>query len=308
MERHYFTFDLDTGLITQTDYWYRDLVTRKLTDRLGITEQVFGDSEDFRTIYVSPDRTKILYSTRKPQVPHCDHDCETETLWITDRSGSNPIALTDFYEGTIEQVTWGKDDKIYLSLSSPVMAGTDLILTVCADGSCEMYDDELILKGRSLPFKYVEHLPVWSPNGQWIAVTMGSEQLAADGIFSTGVVVENEGDRYIQLPFNGRVAAPIVWLDDDTILYPVMGIGWDGKDYGLPSDFYEQDALWEIHLDFNALTYRIGDRLTEWVRSRKWYDQMWEYAGIESYHIIAAGDKAIVYSHHGLDIYCFSRG
>lgn len=304
-EWHFFTLDLDTGLITQTDYWHSDLITPELTDRLGIAEQVFGEREVFNTVYVSPDRTKILYRTTNPQIPDCAHGCVTETLWIANSDGSNPIALSEFYGG-ITRIVWGDDGRIYLSLYPLEVWGPESTLTVCADGSCAFYNDELILEGRSLPFEFVRHMPVWSPNGEWIAVSMGSEQLLSEGIPSTGFILENDGDRYIQLPYNGGTASPIVWLDDDTILYPVLGIGWDGEDYGLPRDFYTQDAIWEFHLDFEYLTYQRGDRLTYWVSDGDWYDRMFDSE--QTYHIIAVPGGAVVYSWRSLDIYCFARG
>jgi hypothetical protein len=303
LERHYFTLDLDTELVTQTDYWYRDIVTRQLTDRLGITEQVFGEEEDFSTVYVSPDRTRILYRNTNPPIPDCAHGCITETLWIADSDGSNPRALSDFY-GWISRIVWGNDGRIHLSMFSKEVWSPEFTLTVCIDGSCTLYLDELILGERSLPLEDVLHMPMWSPNGQWIAVTMGSEQLYNAGIPSTGFVVEQNGDRFIQLPYNGQAASPIIWMDNDTLLYPVRGVDVDEAQDGLPTRFYTQDALWEIDLDFEALTYRIGDRLTYCVGDRN--DRLFD--PVETHHIIAAGNKAIVYSRASLDIYCFWRG
>lgn len=302
-ERHYFNFDSRTGMMSETAYWYRDLITHTLTDKLGITEQVFGNGEDFTTLYVSPDRAKILYRVRNPQIPDCAHGCSTETLWLANSDGSNPVSLSELY-GTITRVIWGQNGKIYLSVSPLEVYEADFTLTLCTDGSCAIYENASLLTHHSLPFDYVRHMPTTSPNGKWIALTVGGESLVLKGMSTTAIILASKGDQFIELPYNGGAAASILWLDDDTILYPVIGLGWKGEDYGLPSYFYQQDALWEIHLNFDKLTYRVGDRVTQSTGNPD-YERMFNPE--QTQHIIL-GYIPIIYSTQSITFYCFSKG
>jgi hypothetical protein len=306
--RHYFTLDVNTGMTTQSDYWYRDLITQEFTDRVGITEQVFGDGEDFSTVYVSPDRTKILYRVTNPERPDCAHGCVTETLWIADSNGNNPITLAEFY-GRITRIVWDDDGMIYLSLSPLEVWEADFTLAVNTDGTISEYADEMILEGRSLPFEYVRHMPIFSPNREWIAVTMGSEQLYSEGMPSTGFILNAHDDRYIQLPYNGQAASPILWIGNNEIAYPVIGLGWDGEDYDLPSHFYAQDALWRVILDFDTLSYLIGDgsRLTNWVGNQNDLPML---NTVPTHHILLTSSttRAIIYSDSMLALFCYPGG
>ncbi len=302
LERHYLNFQVRNGVVTRSDYWYRDLITPELTDRLGITAQVFGEVEDFTRLYVSPDQTKLLYSTQNPTIPDCAHGCTTSKLWVADIDGSNPIPLGDYY-GWITRVIW-EDTYVQLSLTPIEVFEADFTLTFFFDGRESIGSTELILGGGSLLFDHVFHLPTESPNGEWLAVTASSEVLYGDPIPRTGVILNRTDDRYIQLPNNGGAAAAILWLDEDTILYPVMGLGRNIVEDGLPRYFYEQDALWEIHLDFETLSFHVGDRLTHWVDPTALPMLLWE----QTTHILIAQDRAILYSDRSLAVYCFSRG
>lgn len=309
--RRYFDFDISTGFITEVDYWYRDNITHEFTDKLGITEQVFGDGEDFSTVFVSPDKTKVLYRIAKPAEPDCIHFCITDTLWMVNSDGSDPIALYDFY-GSITRIIWNEGDLILVSLASPEVYGAYGTLIICADGSCALSSNELILGSRELPFDYITNLPSISPNGEWAAAIFGGEELVdlLKGDFSNGFVLSQNENKYIQLPYNGNVEAEITWLDNDTILYPVMGLsrdGWDATNYNLPSRFYDQDALWEIDLDFENLTYRIKDRLTNWdLVPGDWTTEM--FYGQLIHHIIPMHDLALIYSEMSMTFYRLSRG
>lgn len=302
LERHYLNFQVREGVVTRSDYWYRDLITPELTDQLGITEHVFGETEDFTRLYVSPDQTKLLYSTQNPTIPDCAHGCTTSKLWVADIDGSNPIPLGDYY-GWITRVIW-EDTYVQLSLTPIEVFEADFTLTFFFDGRESIGSTELILGEGSLLFDHVFHLPTESPNREWLAVTASSEVLNGDPILRTGVILNRTDDRYIQLPNNGGAAAAILWLDEDTILYPVMGLGRNIVEDGLPRYFYEQDALWEIHLDFETLSFHVGDRLTHWVDPTALPMLLWE----QTTHILIAQDRAILYSDRSLAVYCFSRG
>ena len=308
VERHYFELNLANGLLTQTDYWYRELITRDLTDQLGITERVYEDGENFNIVYVSPDETQLLYRTVNPTIPNCAHGCTTETLWLADIDGSDPVALTEFY-GHITQINW-LDDEIQFSMLPIEVFGPNFDWMACLDGSCDYRPEERFLEGRDLPFDYVRHTPVLSPDGEWVALTLGGEDLyETEGYLTVGVVLNTQDDRYIQLPYNGEAASAILWIDDRRVLYPVIGIGWDAEPYGLPSDFYEVDALWEIVLDFDDLSYRVIQRLTQW-EGREWDDRL---LGTEqTHHIIPISSVArgvIIYNRsRSLSLHCFPQG
>lgn len=307
LERHYLNFQVRDGVVTRSDYWYRNLITPELTDRLGITEQVFGAEEDFTGLHVSPDRTRILYQTPNPQIPDCAHGCRTSKLWIADIDGSNSLPLGDYY-GRVNRVIWG-EEQIRLSITPAEVFSPDLTVTFYLDGHEQEYADEVILGGRSLPFEYVSNLPIESPDGEWISVTMGGEALyEQSGFRSTGFILNQNEDRWIQLPYNGNAASEIVWLDSDTILYPVIGLGWSGADYGLPDYFYAQDGLWEIHLDFDTLTYRLGGRLTNWIPPEVSYGYPNMLDPVQTHYILIESGIPIIYSGISLDMYCISRG
>ena len=307
-ERHYFELDLATGFLTQMDYWYRDVITRDLTNQLGITDRVFGEEEGFNVVYVSPDKTQFLYRTVNPTIPNCAHGCTTETLWLADIDGSNPIALTEFY-GLITHINW-LDDEIQLSMLPIEVFGPNFDWTVCLDGSCDERSHDRFLEGHDLPFDHGRHTPTLSPNGEWIATSFGSEDLyLEEGILSIGVILNTNDNRYIQLPNNGEAASPILWINDRRILYPVIGTGWDGEPHGLPSDFYEVDALWDIVLDFDDLSYHVIQRMTDW-QGREWDDRL--FGTEQTHHIIPMSSVSrgvIVYNQQrSLSLHCFPQG
>ncbi len=304
-QKFFFELDMNSGFVTQKDNRYDGLVTQGLKDTLGI-ERIYQTNEYWNMSFLSPDQSQILYIIQNPPTTEsCAHGCRTDSLWIANIDGSNPIKLRDSI-GQITKTQWNADGTIDLSMSASEVFGPDYVVRVCEDGSCDEETEDWLLEDDRFPFEFTIHMPMASPNGEWVAVTVGSEKLYEEGIMSTGAILNLNDGRYIQLPFNGRVAVPILWEDDDTILYPVAGTGWDGRDYDLPEQFYEQDAIWMIDLDFEDLSYAIRWRSTHWdmlERDSRMFNSE------QTHHIIRTSRGAIVYNiSRGLGIYCFSMG
>jgi hypothetical protein len=303
--RRYFEMNVRTGLITPVTYWHADLITRELTDRLGITDQVFTeDGPDYTAVIVSPDREWLLYELRNPPIEDCAHGCQTTRLYMARTDGSDARVLIPNLYASINQVTW-HESRLALSLGYLEVWWPDFGLLVCRDGSC-IQDDRGLLEQWDLPFDTIQGVPIFSPNGRRVVLTVWSENLQTAGVLYLNIALDLDTGRFIALPDDGGTLAQITWSDDDTLVYPIFGSDQTPAE-GLPDRLYTLSGLWRVLLDFDANRYVLNYEYARW--------QNGSYAPImgddaESIYTLLLFDqrRAILYNGHTMGIACLSQG
>ncbi|MDX1995536.1 MAG: hypothetical protein SF029_24340 [bacterium] len=285
LQRHY-ALDMRTGLLTETDYPHADVVTRRLTDRLGITEYVFGDSSmENYGLRVSPDGSKVLYFVPGPIREDCAHGCRLAEAFIANSDGSNPVSLGNFsLDNSLVDVHWGANDRLYLTLISE-FAPSYFTVELCLDGSCGGYiTDVLGIEG------YAAFVSV-SPDGRYRAVERFSIGDGGNG----ALIFDEEGELVMELPDNGDASLAVIWASENVIYYPLQGgyTVWEGE---TPQDY---DHVRHINLNLQDGTFDPADQLTLWREGMfNGWDRGW----------IKAGGTFVVYSGQVLSAYCFGRG
>jgi hypothetical protein len=199
--------NLETQALTPAEYPDADIVTPELTDKLGITEYVFGEhSRAFYSLHVSPNRARILYFTYNPPIKDCAHGCYTAQVWVADVDGSNAKEVGRMVMGDAGYIAWEwGGGKIYLT-----MVYLDLsygVIEICDDGSCFNTPDE------SFPYNYA--YPSVSPDGEHIVFvrTFGSD---FDDLHNQ--LYEQKSRSWFALPLDGW-HAPALWSDDGQTIY-----------------------------------------------------------------------------------------
>jgi hypothetical protein len=119
-----------------------DVVTHELTDRLGITDQVFGRNSTQLSLFVSPNRDRILYFTISPSPALGESGQESlvdfYTLWTANIDGTEAVEL-GFFQYPSLPMLWG-DEYVYLPILPGYGDGRDLY-QACLDGTCKNYID-----------------------------------------------------------------------------------------------------------------------------------------------------------------------
>ncbi len=134
----YHRFDLATRTLTEIPYPDADIVTRDLTDRLGVTEAVFGADSAYHALLVSPERDRVLYFVLDEdyEYPCCGDDYTYYEAWTANADGSDPrrLGITRQID-YVQQVHW-IDDSAVLLIYNDLFGGGYTPLEVCLDGSC----------------------------------------------------------------------------------------------------------------------------------------------------------------------------
>ncbi|MBC7870701.1 MAG: hypothetical protein H7Y09_07660 [Chitinophagaceae bacterium] len=256
----HYTIDVETGILTEGDYQYVDIVTPELTDALGISAYVFGERSFSYALLISPDQQKILYFIPDPPIESCAHGCLRDQVYIADVDGTDSIFLGRIYSGYLETVHWGANERLYLTMHSEA-AFNYYTIELCMDGSCgALFDD--VLEERGLPFyDEVVGFPAVSPDGRHMAFERFNFTGSEEG--SGTVILDLEDNSWIELPDNGNVALPIIWEDDTTMMYPI-----DVDSVIRPAEAegynYDHDFVRMLTLDFAEGTFRLRDQVTLW--------------------------------------------
>lgn len=204
----YHWLNLETQQITQAEYPNADIVTRELTDRLGITDDVFGEhSNELYSLHVSPQRDRILYFVDNPPIEECAHGCYTEQVWLADTNGSNAIEVGTIINGEVGYIEWewGTNGHIYLTM---IYVGPSYdVIDICEDGSC--------YTRNTFPFPYA--FPSVSPDGEIIAVLNNGDGMAF--LVPQTLFID---DTQIELPILSWLA-PLQWSEDGQTLYYLTG-------------------------------------------------------------------------------------
>jgi hypothetical protein len=203
----YHWLNLETLAITLAAYPDADIVTPALTDKLGITEYVFGDkSQPLESLHVSPRRDRILYFVHTPPVSAqdgCTEYCSFIDVWVANKDGSNATYLDSIPNAGIGYFAWDWSSKGKIYLSMVYADGTVGILELCEDGSCSRRD--------SFPFTY--EFPSVSPDGNYITFVVDPYAIK-DKI----KLFEYETGKWFDLPLLSS-QSPAIWSDDGLTIY-----------------------------------------------------------------------------------------
>jgi hypothetical protein len=253
----YYNLDRITGVLTPATYPYADIVTRDLTDMLGITDVVFGENSnaDF-SLHVSPDGKQILYF-----VPghHTEGDCNVFCAYVegfvADADGSHPLSLGQIpVDASLDNVYWGTDGRIYLSHITEE-GGIFFTVGICIKAGCTIQGDIHTIAavyGLNISSGAID---TTSPNGQYLAIN--PQGLDADNQDMAGAyVIDLLNKSFIRLPDDGYSQFPLFWEDDSHILYGVSARGVaDKQPYAKVT--LKHDGVFLISLDFEKKSYSI---------------------------------------------------
>jgi hypothetical protein len=291
----YYLLNAETGIFQQTDYLYRDIVTPELTDKLGITNYVFGDESRYDySLYVSPKKDKILYFVDDQQ--GCENDCMSRKMriYVANPDGTNPIFVGEWYKvNEFDRIYWGANDRVYITFISEYHAPFHIILEICLDGSCfSILGDLLATAGVPSPY----NLPAVSvsPNGQYLAVERGY----FDDDLSGAVIFNTQDNSWIELPSNGQVSLPVIWRDDHTIYYPIDVLHDADDVWG-----FNRDGFAEITLNAAERTFEIKERfitLDKQIFEMGWFKGEWFTPNLPSNFLITTT--------RSIHAYCIGRG
>jgi len=249
------------GILTPVDYPHADIITRELTDSLGITERVFGeDSTDQYSIHVSPDGNQILYFLETEEVDGC---CLRFDMFVANADGSDPRLIGRVVgEGamSLARVYWGTDGRVYLNSYSEFSAGGPNIIGYCMADGCDVdgwIDDIAASFGATVPIS----IPTTSPSGRYLGLSHLHTELDPDTgeILNVGAtIIDLETGNFIQLPYTGESSMPVAWGYRETeVLIGVTPRVPEGT-----YDFDVDRSMWlPFLLDFEAGTYRITEDL-----------------------------------------------
>jgi hypothetical protein len=256
---NHYEIDIPSGALRPTTYPYADIVTRDLTDRLGITEFVFGERSNNRfSLHVSPDRKKILYFVPSKKLKDCTHSCYLVEGFVADADGSNPRSLGEIpTDASITRIYWGTDGRIYLTHITEE-APRFFTVGICIEDGCT-------LEGNiaDIAAKYGVNVPsgsivTTSPNGQYLAITPLYRNENLVGWDGSAYIIDTQNSGVITLPDSGLSGVPIFWDNDGQILYGVdMNGVVDESDYADEVWLLETDRWLIIRLDFTQETYDI---------------------------------------------------
>jgi hypothetical protein len=253
----YYNLDRTTGTVTPTTYPYADVVTRDLTNRLGITDFVFGThSNAGYSLHVSPDGKQILYF-----VPgrHVDEDCTVFCRfvdgYVADADGGHPLSLGEIpVDASLAGVYWGTDGRIYLSHITEE-GGLFFTVGICIRADCTIQGDmRTIATAYGLEISS-SAIVTTSPNGQYLAINPQGLN-AETGDMAGAYVIDLRNKSVIRLPDDGASQFPLFWEDDSHLLY---GVSARGVVYKQPYAKYalNHDDIFLVSLDFEKESYAI---------------------------------------------------
>ncbi len=214
--QEYNWLNLDTQIITPTQYPDADIVTPELTDKLGITEYVFGDkSQLWESLHVSPKRDRILYFTHESSDQDtCIEGCDPVEGWIANADGSQARSLGVIASGEVGYLDWEWKGNGYIYLTM-IYAGGLM-------GIEEIYEDGSYAGNNSFPLDYA--YPSVSPDGSYITFT----QMLGGGVDPRwkGQIIDHRSGNWYALPLTS-FAIPAIWSQDGQTIYFIGLI--DGK-------------------------------------------------------------------------------
>jgi hypothetical protein len=192
----YQRFDVSTGEVIITEYPNRDIITRELTEKLGITDLVYGEDSICGSLIVTPDKEKVLYYSLTGEIYQYG-------LWIANADGTDQVEMGRV-PTTFVDVAWVDSDIAYLTFMEPY-GGIFEVIKVCLDGGCFT---TVITGNFDLGFEGPVSV---SPDGTRLAITH---------YFDYGFTIQstdNLDDWYVLNAKNPLF--PAIWSYDGTAIY-----------------------------------------------------------------------------------------
>jgi hypothetical protein len=207
----WYSIQLDTGEYTSIPYPYADMATEELTDLLGLTPLEFERSFSEQRIYVSPDKSRILYFQLGEAVEGaCAHHCQPLEMFSANADGSNPIYIgQSSTELFMWSLVWGANNRIYPSFMpevSPALSTAE----ICLDGTCRRsLSDALRDYGVPEELAALNARASVSPNGRYLAVSTIYQPVA--------YVVDTQTGALEMLPDKGGISLPPIWSSNRSL-------------------------------------------------------------------------------------------
>lgn len=288
----YYTLNIQTGELASIENPYANILTPEVAAKLGITDIVYGVDSLYQPFSVSPDGSQFLYFVPQPPIQDCAHACLRSQVYIANADGTDPIALGEVLAYNLQSIDWAANGRIYLAfLAEDGFSGGAYTVEFCKDGACAA--NVLAEAGLSLTPDMLA-MPSVSPDGSKIAFKRLSSGEHAAG----SIVVNLENKTMIDLPDNGAVNLPVIWLDNDSILYPV-DVDKLVDRAAIPETLLQHDGALYIRFDFSANTYAIYSPLV--TGDSTMFDDFktrWFYTG----------SAVFVMWYEKLILYCAERG
>ncbi|MEZ4669453.1 MAG: hypothetical protein R3E39_16220 [Anaerolineae bacterium] len=288
----YYTLNIQTGELASIENPYANILMPEVAAKLGITDIVYGAESLYQPISVSPDGSQFLYFVPQPPIQDCAHACLRSQAFIANADGTDPIVLGEVLAYNLQSIDWAANGRIYLTfLPEDGFSGGAYTVEFCKDGACAA--NVLAEAGLSLTPDMLA-MPSVSPDGGKIAF----ERLSSGEHAAGSVVVNLESNTTIDLPDNGAVNLPVIWLDNDSILYPV-DVDTLVDRAAIPETLLQHDGALYIKFDFSTNTYAIYSPFV--TGDSTMFDDFkarWFYTG----------SSVFVMEYEKLTLYCADRG